>query len=231
MPSALTIDAARRVDHSMNPELLSLFTASFVTFFVLIDALGVAPIFATLTANGSPAYRRRMAVRSTFVATIIMFAFAFGGAWLLGAMHISIDAFRAAGGALLFLIALDMVFEKRTERRETRAEEVIEEHRGQSEPEDISVFPIGIPMIAGPGSIATAMFYMSEATNWTEKSVVLVAIGLNLVLTLVIFLAAGPLVRLFGASAAGALTRIFGVILAALSVQLLIDGIKGAFNL
>ncbi len=215
----------------MSAELLSLFTATFVTFFVLIDALGVAPIFATLTANGDAAYRRKMAIKSTFVATLIMFAFAFGGSWLLGAMHISIDAFRAAGGVLLFLIALDMVFEKRTERREHRAEEVLEEHRNDPEPEDISVFPIGIPMIAGPGSIATAMFYMSEATVWPEKFVVLAAIGLNLLLTLVIFIAAGPLVRLMGASVAGALTRILGVILAALSVQLLIDGIKGAFGL
>ena len=106
----------------MSPELISLFTATFVTFFVLIDAPGVAPIFATLTAKGSPAYRRRMAYKSVFVATLIMVMFAFGGAWLLDAMHISIDAFRAAGGVLLFLIALDMVFEKRTQRREHRAE-------------------------------------------------------------------------------------------------------------
>ncbi|MCA8902830.1 MAG: NAAT family transporter [Hyphomonas sp.] len=215
----------------MNAELLSLFTATFVTFFVLIDAVGVAPVFATLTANGPPAYRRRMAVKSTFIATLIMFSFAFGGAWLMDAMHISIDAFRAAGGVLLFLIALDMVFEKRTERREHRAEEVMEEHRNDPEPDDISVFPIGIPMIAGPGSIATAMFYMSEAASWPEKGVVLAAIGLNLLLTLVLFLAAGPLVRMMGASVAGAITRILGVILAALSVQLLIDGIKGAFGL
>ena len=215
----------------MNAELLSLFTASFVTFFVLIDALGVAPVFATLTARGNAAYRRNMAVKSSFVATIIMFSFAFGGAWLMNAMQISIDAFRTAGGALLFLIALDMVFEKRTERREHRAEEHIGSHLKDPAPDDISVFPIGIPMIAGPGSIATAMFYMSSAHNWAEKGVILLAIGLNLLLTLVIFLAAGPLVRLLGASVAGAMTRIFGVILAALSVQLLIDGIKGAFGL
>jgi multiple antibiotic resistance protein len=215
----------------MTPELISLFTATFVTFFVLIDAPGVAPIFATLTAQGSPAYRRKMAFKSTIVATFIMFAFAFGGSWLLSAMHISIDAFRAAGGVLLFLIALDMVFEKRTERREHRAEEVLEGHSANDELDDISVFPIGIPMIAGPGSIATAMFYMSEASEWSEKAVVLSAIGLNLLLTLGIFLIATPLVRLMGASVAGALTRILGVILAALSVQLLIDGIKGAFGL
>lgn len=215
----------------MSPELISLFTAAFVTFFVLIDAPGVAPIFATLTAKGSPAYRRKMAYKSVFVATIIMLLFAFGGAWLLDAMHISIDAFRAAGGVLLFMIALDMVFEKRTERREHRAEEVLEGHRNDPEPEDVSVFPMGIPMIAGPGSIATAMFYMSEAPTIVHQGVVLAAIGLNLLITLVIFLLAGPIVRLIGASVAGALTRILGVILAALSAQLIIDGIRGAFNI
>lgn len=215
----------------MSPELISLFTAAFVTFFVLIDAPGVAPIFATLTAKGSPAYRRKMAYKSVLVATIIMLLFAFGGAWLLDAMHISIDAFRAAGGVLLFLIALDMVFEKRTERRENRAEEVLEEHRNDPEPEDVSVFPMGIPMIAGPGSIATAMFYMSEAESIAHQGVVLAAIGLNLLITLVIFLLATPIVRLMGASVAGALTRILGVILAALSAQLIIDGIRGAFSI
>lgn len=215
----------------MSPELITLFSASFVTFFVLIDAIGVAPIFATLTAQGDAAYRRRMAIKSTIVASIIIFSFAFGGAWLLDAMHISIDAFKAAGGVLLFLIALDMVFEKRTERRESRAEDVMADHDDSLPPEDVSVFPIGIPMIAGPGTIATAMFYMTEVQSVAEQAVVGVALGLNLVLVLVIFIAAGPIVKAMGESVAGALTRILGVILAALSVQLLIDGIKGAFGL
>lgn len=211
--------------------MISLFTASFVTFFVLIDAIGVAPIFATLTAGGNARFRRSMAIRSTIVAAIIIYAFAFGGAWLLNAMHISIDAFRAAGGILLFLIALDMVFEKRTERRENRADDVLAEHEDATPPDDVSVFPIGIPMIAGPGTIASAMFYVSDAGTVMEKGIVLAAIAVNLILVLVIFLMAGPLVRAMGDSVAGALTRILGVILAALSVQLLIDGIKGAFGL
>jgi len=215
----------------MSPELISLFTASFVTFFVLIDAVGVAPVFATLTAGGNAAYRRAMAIKATIVASIIIFFFAFAGAWLLGAMHISIAAFKAAGGVLLFMIALDMVFEKRTERRESRAEDVLADHVEDTPPDDVSVFPVGIPMIAGPGTIATAMFYMAEASGVTEKGVILVALALNLVLVLLIFLAAGPLVRAMGPSIAGALTRILGVILAALSVQLLIDGVGEAFGL
>ena len=212
----------------MDPALISLFTASFVTFFVLIDAIGVAPIFASLTMAGDAKYRRRMALKSVVVATIIIYGFAFGGAWLLDSMHITIHAFRAAGGILLFIIALDMVFEKRTERRESRAEDVL---ASDSEPDDVAVFPIGIPMIAGPGTIATAMLYMSNSTTVMESAVVLAALAANLLLCLVIFLAAGPLVRLLGDSFVGALTRILGVILAALSIQLLIDGIKGAFGL
>ncbi|MEO1426308.1 MAG: MarC family protein [Pseudomonadota bacterium] len=215
----------------MDASLFSLFTATFVTFFVLIDAIGVAPVFATLTARGSARYRRTMAIKSVFVAALIMYAFAFGGAWLLDAMHISIDAFRAAGGVLLFLIALDMVFEKRTERREGRAEDVMAADDTPDDPDDVSVFPLGIPMIAGPGTIASAMFFMSDVAGWGERAMIMLALGANLLLCLVIFLAAGPIVRAMGESVAGALTRILGVILAALSVQLLIDGIKGAFGL
>ncbi len=214
----------------MTSELLSLFSATFVTFFVLIDALGVAPVFASMTAPGGAAYARKMAIKSVIVATIIVFAFAIGGAWLLDKMHITIDAFRAAGGALLFLIALDMVFEKRTERREHRAESHMSEHDIPAE--DISVFPLGIPMLAGPGTIATAMLYMGNAEgNILEKAVVLTSLGLNMIVVLLVFLAAGPIIRFMGDSVAGALTRILGVILAALSIQLLIDGIKGAFGL
>lgn len=214
----------------MPAEFITIFVSAFVTFFVLIDAPGVSPVFASLTAKGDAKYRRSMAVRSVFVGTLIIFGFAFGGAWLLGALHISIDAFRAAGGILLFIIALDMVFEKRTERRENRAESVMSDD-DHGDLDDVSVFPIGIPMLAGPGSIATAMLFMSEAADWTIKAAVLSAIAVNMVICLGFFLVAGPLVKAMGESIAGAITRIFGVILAALSVQLLIDGIKGAFGL
>ena len=216
----------------MSGEFISIFVASFVTFFVLIDAPGVAPVFASLTARGPASYRRSMAIRSVLIGTLIIFGFAFFGAWLLNQLHITIDAFRAAGGILLFIIALDMVFEKRTERRENRAESVLADSDGTSEKlDDVSVFPIGIPLLAGPGSIATALLYMSQHESWVGKGAVLSAISANMLISLCIFLAAGPLVKAMGDSIAGAITRIFGVILAALSVQLLIDGIKGAFGI
>ncbi|MDZ4761620.1 MAG: MarC family protein [Alphaproteobacteria bacterium] len=209
-----------------------LFIATFVTFFVVIDAVGVAPIFASLTRPGGPKYARDMAIKSTIVATLILFFFAFAGPWLLGHMGISLDSFRAAGGVLLFLIALEMVFEKRQQRQKSRADQVLAEEEEAGRLDDISVFPLGIPMIAGPGSIATAMLYMQNAGgDFQAIGIVAGAIGVNLVLTALIFMAAAPLIKVMGESIAGAITRIFGVILAALAVQLMVDGIKGAFGL
>lgn len=206
--------------------------AAFVTFFVLIDAVGVAPVFAALTAPGGPAYARRMAIKSTIVAALILFFFAFAGPWLLGHLGISLDAFRAAGGALLFLIALDMVFERRQQRQKNRADQKLAEEEAAGRLDDISVFPIGIPMIAGPGSIATAMLYMQNAgSDPVSIAITSAAIGLNLLLAGLIFLAAVPLMKIVGESVAGAITRIFGVILAALAVQLMLDGVIGAFGL
>ena len=206
--------------------------AAFVTFFVVIDAVGVAPVFASLTAPGGAKYARKMAIRATFVATLIMFFFAFGGPWLLGHLGISLDAFRVAGGALLFLIALEMVFEKRQQRQKSRADQVLAEEEAAGRLDDISVFPIAIPMIAGPGSIATAMIYMRNAGgDPVDIAIVCAAISANLVLAGLIFLAAGPLMKLMGDQVAGAITRIFGVILSALAVQMMIVGIVGAFGL
>jgi multiple antibiotic resistance protein len=216
----------------MQSDQIELLIATFVTFFVVIDAVGVAPIFASLTQPGGEAYARRMAIKSSVVAGVILFFFAFVGPWLLDHLGISLDAFRAAGGVLLFMIALDMVFETRGMRRKNRAEQVLAEEEQAGRLDDISVFPIGMPMIAGPGSIATAMLYMQNAEGDPfGMAIVSGAIVANLVLTAGIFLAAGPLIKVMGESVAGAVTRIFGVILAALAVQLVIDGVKGAFAL
>lgn len=206
--------------------------AAFVTFFVLIDAIGVAPIFASLTAPGGAAYARKMAVKAVFVAGLILFFFAFAGAQLLHHLGISLDAFRVAGGVLLFLIALEMVFEKRQQRQKTRADQVLAEEEATGRVDDVSVFPLAIPMIAGPGSIATAMLYMQNAGgDPVSIGIVSFAMVANLVLAGLIFLAAGPLMRLMGDQIAGAVTRIFGVILSALAVQMIIVGVIGAFGL
>jgi multiple antibiotic resistance protein len=207
----------------MNP----LFLSALVTFFVVIDPPGCAPIFASLTSGTPTAHRRTMAIRSTLIATGILLFFALLGKQLLGAMGISLDAFRIAGGIMLFLIALDMVFEKRTERRENRAEDV----KAHPEHEDISVFPMAIPMIAGPGSIASVMLMMARANGTTEVLTVLGALSIVLLATLLGLLAAGPLMKLLGYRVEAMITRILGVVLAALAAQFVVDGIKASFSL
>jgi multiple antibiotic resistance protein len=204
--------------------MIELFVSAFVTFFVVIDPPGCAPIFASLTSGAPTAHRRAMAIRSTMVASGILFAFAIFGEDFLRALGVSLDAFRIAGGIMLFLIALEMVFEKRTERREARAEDV-----KASEPEDISIFPMGIPMIAGPGSIASAMLLMSRSNGLTESLIVLGALVSILVLTLVCLLLSGPLMKLLGNRLEAMITRVLGVILAALAAQFVIDGVKASF--
>jgi multiple antibiotic resistance protein len=206
--------------------VIELFVSSFVTFFVVIDPPGCAPIFAGLTRDFPPAQRRAMAVRSTAVAAFILIFFALLGEDLLRALGISLAAFRIAGGIMLFLIALEMVFEKRTARRETRAQEV------SADPahDDISVFPMGIPMIAGPGSIASVMLLMARTDGLDRSLVVLAALAAILILTLVSLLAAGWLMRLMGKRLEAMLTRLLGVILAALAAQFVIDGIAVSFQ-
>ncbi len=208
----------------------TLFAAAFVTFFVVIDVPGVAPIFASLTDGTDTRHRRRMALRSVGIATLVLIGFAYGGEWLLGALQISLDAFRAAGGVLLFLIALDMVFEKRTRRREERAEALSD--GDESLPgthEDISVFPMAIPMLAGPGAIASIMLFMSQAGGALGAQLsILLGLGANLAICLVVFLLIGPVMRLMGETLAAMITRILGVILAALAAQFIFDGIRGA---
>lgn len=211
------------------------FIPAFVTLFVVIDPPGCAPIFASLTNGTTSAHRRAMAIKASLVASLILFAFAFLGKPLMGALGISLPAFRLAGGIMLFMIAIEMVFEKRTERREQRAEQVAEEALAQHhtlEEEDISVFPMAMPMIAGPGSIASTMLLMARhAGDHAGQSAVLAALVANLVLTLLALLATGALMRLIGKTIASVITRLLGVLLAALAAQFVVDGIKAGFNL
>ena len=166
-----------------------------------------------------------MALRSSTIAGVILLFFALLGRPLLHALGITLASFRIAGGIMLFIIALEMVFEKRTQRREERAN-AVEAEGG----EDISVFPMAIPMIAGPGSIATAMLLTARAEGVAETAIVLGAMLFVVLLTLVALLAAGPLMRLIGAKIEAMITRILGVILAALAAQLVIDGLHQSFG-
>ncbi len=206
--------------------MLDLFVSAFVTLFVVIDPPGCAPIYAGLTSGATPAQARAMAIRASVIAGAILLVFALVGEQLLSALHIELDAFRIAGGIMVFLIALDMVFEKRTQRREERAEKV----KATPEIEDVSVFPMAMPMIAGPGSIATIMLLMSRSQGTEQTLVVLAALLAVLVLTLLALLAAAPLMRLLGTRVEAVITRLLGVLLAALAAQYVIDGLKAVLR-
>ena len=205
--------------------MIELFGSALVTFLVIIDPPGCAPIFASLTRGTTAANRRAMAVRSSLIAWVVLMFFALLGKPMLHALGISLASFRIAGGIMLFMIALDMVFERRTKRREERAQSI----DGTPEAEDISVFPMAIPMISGPGSIASAMLWVSRADDAAQVATVLAAITVVILITLLCLLAAGPLMRLIGERIEGMITRILGVILAALAAQFIVDGLKQSF--
>jgi multiple antibiotic resistance protein len=205
--------------------MIELFGSALVTFLVIIDPPGCAPIFASLTRGAEPKQRRAMAIRSSLIAWAILMFFALLGRPMLAALGISLASFRIAGGIMLFMIAIDMVFERRTERREKR----VEVFERTPEVEDISVFPMAMPMIAGPGSIASAMLWVSRAETPLHIVVVLAAVTVVMLMTMITLLAAGPLMRLIGDKVESAITRILGVILAALAAQFVVDGLKQSF--
>jgi multiple antibiotic resistance protein len=198
----------------------------FVVLFVVVDPLSMAPLFATMTEGGSAGYRRRMAVKSSAIAFAICVAFALGGGQFIAVMGISIDAFRIGGGLMLFLIALDMVFVR--EEKKTTPEEQAETRRRA----DISVFPLAFPLIAGPGTIATVLLTFGSARPgvWLHAGLVAV-IALVVAASLLAMLAAPLVMRVLGVTGANVVSRVAGVVLAALAVQFVIDGLRGAFHL
>ncbi|MTH99671.1 MarC family protein [Roseibium sp. RKSG952] len=197
---------------------MAFFITAFTTLFVVIDPFGTAPIFVALTQDMDAATRRRVALRTCLTASGILIAFAAFGEAVLGFVGISMEAFKVAGGALLFLTALDMLFERRTKRREDRVEE--EEHP------DPSVFPLAIPLVAGPGSIATIILLAGEhpgIQGIAAASAVMLAV---MAVVLLFFLSGGLIARFLGKTGLNVLTRLLGMLLAALSVQFILDGLK-----
>ena len=197
----------------------------FVVMFVVVDPPSLVPLFATMTEGGSPGYRRRMALKSSIVAFVILVVFALGGSAFMGVMGISLDAFRIGGGVMLFLIALDMVFAR---DEKTTPEEKAETRRRA----DISVFPLAFPLIAGPGTLATVLLTFGSSSHSPLLQAGLIAVmGLVVAIALVFMLATPLVMRVLGVTGANVLARVAGVVLAALGVQFIIDGLKGAFAL
>lgn len=202
-------------------ELQAIITA-FLTLFVIIDPIGLAPLFVALTQGSNAAYRRALALRAVLVSFGILLLFGLFGEAVLGFAGISMPAFRIAGGILLFLTALDMLFERRTKRREGQA------HTDHTE-DDPSVFPLATPLIAGPGSIATIILLTGEASSLAGQFIVMAVLVAVLMLVLLAFLAGGLLERVLGATGINVVTRLLGMLLAALSVQFVIDGLRDVF--
>lgn len=207
--------------------MIELFASAFATLFVVIDPPGCAPIYAGLVADADRAAVRSMAIRATLIATAILLGFGLFGEALLSALHINLDSFRIAGGLMLFLIALEMVFEKRQQRREDRADRI----RATPEIEDVSVFPMAMPMLAGPGSIATIMLLVARADGIEDTITVFAALLAVMAISLVALLAAKPMMRVLGERVEAILTRLLGVLLAALAVQFVVNGLRGSFGI
>lgn len=198
---------------------ISALITAFVTLFVIIDPIGLMPMFVALTQGADSATRRSIALRSCLTAFGILALFAFFGESVLGFVGISMPAFRIAGGVLLFLTALDMLFERRTKRREDRVEE--------DESPDPSVFPLAIPLIAGPGSIATVILLGGQMADGATGSVLVLGVAVAvLVVVLGMFLAAGVFERIMGKTGVNVATRLLGMLLAALSVQFILEGLR-----
>jgi multiple antibiotic resistance protein len=198
---------------------------AFVVLFVVVDPIGVALIFFTLTRELSTSQQRKTALRGTALAAAILFIFFLIGDDLLHRLNISIPAFRIAGGALLFLLAIDMVFARQSGLRSTTTREQKEaEHK-----HDVSVFPLAFPLIAGPGALTTVLLMASSAKQNLIFAGMIGILFLVLASTLVSLLLAPRIMHILGETGTNVISRLFGLILAALAVQFIVDGIKASF--
>lgn len=213
-------------------DLLGTYATALVAFLVIVDPLGLVPIFIALTRGAGQSVRQRMAMKAVVIAAGVLLAFALLGEELLTAIGIGIPAFRIAGGLLLFLVALEMVFERRTQRRETTAEHVADErHAVPHHVTDISVFPMAIPLLAGPGAITTVILQMgAHEGSWSDQLSVLAALLTTFLVVGIALFLASRLERYLGPTLISVFSRLLGLLLAALAVQFIIDGIKRAFG-
>lgn len=200
----------------------------FVVFFVVVEPVSLLPLFVSLTEGASEKYRRRMARKAVLLSGAILLAFSLAGASFLEVMGISLEAFRIFGGLLLFLIALEMVFARESGTRTSSREQAESRQRA-----DISVFPLAFPFIAGPGALATILLWFGPVSitakplHWAALFASVLAV---LVIAYVFMRLAGRLMNVIGVTGANVSSRLLGVILGALAVQFVIDGLKGAFG-
>jgi len=204
---------------------MELLLHAFITLFVVLDPIGIAPMFIALVRSGDAAYQKKMAIRSTMIASSILVVFFFIGDALLKLLGIGMPAFRIAGGALLFLLSIDMIFARHSGLRST----TIREQEEAVHKQDISVFPLAFPLIAGPGALTTVLLMSTTLETPTIAIGMLAILFIVLLVTLVSLLYALKITRFLGETGTNVISRLFGLILAALAAQYIVDGIKAAF--
>lgn len=199
--------------------------SALTTLLVTVDPPGLAPLFLGLTQGMTREQRQQVAIRGSVMGFAILTVFALFGATILGALGISMGAFRIAGGLMLFAIAFEMIFEKRNERKEkTTGDAITKDHI-----HNLAVFPLAIPLIAGPGAISATVLISGTMDGWLGKVQLIAVIAVVLGLVFVSLYLAERLNRFLGVTGRALLTRLLGVLLAALSVQFVVDGVKSAF--
>lgn len=205
---------------------MAFFLASLATIVSVVDPVGIAPLFLALTPQIVPSERNRVMLRATIVAAVVLYAFAAGGRTLLSSLGITVPAFSIAGGILLLLIAVDMLFARRSRTRETPEEEA-----EALKSSDVSVFPLAIPILSGPGAIATVVLYMSQAgTDFWKVAAVLAAILVSLVASYLSMRLSALLLRVLGETGVHVVGRVMGIVLAALAVQFVLNGVAAFYR-
>ncbi len=208
--------------------MTAVFINSFILFFVAIDTIGNIPFFLSLTEEATIKKRNQIAIKSVIIAFFIMITFAYAGRYLLDAIGVSLDSLKIAGGIILMILAIDILFEKRKTRREKRVEEALDEKSF----DDIIVFPIAIPFIAGPAALTTIILLIGNYTINTEFQIpVILALIAALVVSLILMIGANFIVKFLPKQILHATARVMAFILAALATQFIIDGIKASFNI
>ena len=208
--------------------MLSIFINSFILFFVTIDTLGNLPFFLSLTEEAKIKKRNQIAIKSTIMAFFIMVVFAYVGRYLLDAIGVSLESLKIAGGIILMFLAIDILFEKRKKRREKRVEDALDEQSF----DEITVFPIAIPFIAGPSALTTIILLIGNYKNFPEFQIpVIFALLATLTVGLILMVAASHIVKYVPKQILHATSRVMAFILAALATQFIIDGIKASFNI
>lgn len=200
---------------------------AFVTLFVIFDPVGNVPIFLAITPKSTKEERLRIAARGTLAAGVVLVVFAFGGDWLLSALGITLPAFRIAGGILLLLLAIEMVFARQSGLRTTTTGEEEEASHRAAAHEDVAIFPLAVPLLAGPGAMASILLLAGQAgPGLAQKALLVGVLCAVLAATFACLVGGSRILGRIGVTGINVLTRVFGIVLAALAVQYVIDGVK-----